>query len=153
MLAKQSPHHKPDHPGPFYVLLWFILPVVLIVRFSHCLSHCLPRCLGLEILHYTSGQSHFLTNLEFVGLWQLVTKLLVLSLDIGFVWLLIFKGYVCSPLCQRILWLFYFFEFLLKQERNVLKKKKNQTLLFIWLSFLGFRFSTTGKIVPKRKTV
>ena len=69
MLAKQSPHNK-GHSGPFYVHLWFIVPVVLIVRFSHCLSHCLPRCLGLKILHYTSGQmiSHFLTNLAFVGL-------------------------------------------------------------------------------------
>ena len=69
MLGKLLPHHEPDHPGPF-LRLWLIVPVVLIIQFSHYLSHCLPRCLGLEIPHYASEQmiAHFLSNLAFVAL-------------------------------------------------------------------------------------
>lgn len=93
----------------------------------------------------------FSLNPAFIGLWKLVTKLVLVFLDIGFVWLLVLsKGYVCSTYQQILQLSIYLNPFKNKKQIHF---KKNQALFFIWLSFLGFRFSTTGRIVPERKII
>lgn len=122
MLGKLSPHHKPDHPGPF-LRLWLIVPVVLIIRFTHCLSHCLPRSLGWKSFIIASEQviSHF--SLKFCIPWslKLVTEFVLVPSDIDFVW---FQMVCFVPLFVSESFNFLFvFESLLKHETDSFLKK------------------------------
>ena len=154
MLAKQSPHHKPDHPGPFYVRLWFIVQlfwlfdsaiVWAIVWQDVCVwkSFIIP----LDKLYHIFWQ--ILNLLVFDSWWQNY---------LSFPWTLVLCGCWSSKGMSVPLFVSESFDFLFlripsETRKKFVKKKKNQTLLYIWLSFLGFRFSTPGKIMPKRKTV
>lgn len=124
-----------------------------IIQFSHCLSHCLQRCLGWKsFIMPLSKWYHIFSkpcipwslkvddkiSLSFLGHW--------FCMVVGPLQMVCFFSYLSASPST-----FYLFESLPKQEINSLKK--NQSLFFIWLSFLGFRFPTTGRTVPERKIV
>lgn len=120
---------EPDHPGPF-LHLWFTVPVLLIIQFSHCLYHCLPRCYGLEILHYASEYkvSHFLFE-SWIG-WSLKggDKISFSSLGHRFCLVAYSLQMVCLFYLSTNPSTSYLFELFPKQETNSFTKKKSNSI-------------------------